>query len=52
MTRSLKINSGNSKVMILGGEEGLVRNILIDGTGVEHVFWMNQIQIMPKVVGR
>ena len=36
MTRSLKINSGNSKVMVLNGEEGLKCEVYIDRIRLEH----------------
>ena len=35
--RSLKVNAGKSKVMVLGGEEGLESEVCIDGICVEHV---------------
>ena len=35
--RGLKVNVGKSKVMVLGGEEGLEFEICVDGTPSEHV---------------
>ena len=31
MRRGLKINAGKSKVMLLGGEEGLEREVCVNG---------------------
>ena len=35
--RVLKVNPGKSKVMLLGGEEGLECEICVDGIRLEHV---------------
>ena len=35
--RSLKINAGKSKVIVLGGEEGLECEVYVDGIRLEHV---------------
>ena len=35
--RCLKVNTGKSKVMVLGGEEGLGCEVCIDGIRLEHV---------------
>ena len=35
--RSLKVNTSNSKVMVLGGEEGLECEVCIDGIRLEDV---------------
>ena len=35
--RGLKINAGKGKVMVLGGEEGLEREISVDAVRLEHV---------------
>ena len=56
--RSVKVNAGKNKVVVLGGEEGLECEVLVDGTRLEHllelntwgVFRMNQVQ-MSSVVG-
>ena len=44
--RSLKVNEGKSKVMVLNGGEGLECEVHVDGIQLEHlntwyVFWMN-----------
>ena len=57
---SLKINTAKSKVMVLGGEEGLKCEVCVDGIRFEHarnlntwdVFWMNQVLMRENVVGR
>ena len=36
--RGLKVNAANSKVMVLGGEEGLECKVSVDGIRFEH-FW-------------
>ena len=33
----LKVNAGKSKVMVLGGEEGLECEVCVDGMRLEHV---------------
>ena len=46
--------------MVLDGEEGLECQVHVDGARLEQVsefkylgvFWMNQVQMMPNVVGR
>ena len=35
--RGLKFNAGKSKVMVLGGEEGLECDVCLDGIRLEHV---------------
>ena len=35
--RGLKVNAGNSKVMILNGEEGLEFEVHVEGIRLEHV---------------
>ena len=35
--RCLKRNAGKSKVMVLGGEEGLGCEVCVDGIRLEHV---------------
>ena len=35
--RGLKFNAGKSKVMLLGGEEGLENEVCVDGMRLEHV---------------
>ena len=35
--RGLKVNAGKSKVMVLGGEEGLECEGCVDGIRLEHV---------------
>ena len=58
--RGLKVSAGKSKVMVLGGEEGLECEACIDGIGLEYVsefkylgcFWTNQVQIRQSVGGR
>ena len=35
--RGLKVNAGKSKVMVLGGEEGLEGEVCVDGIHLEHV---------------
>ena len=35
--RGLKINAGKSKMMVLGGEEGLECEVCVDGIRLEHV---------------
>ena len=37
MRRGLKVNAGKSKVMVLGGEEGLECEVCIDGIRLERV---------------
>ena len=46
--------------MVLGGEEGKVCKVLVDGTRLEHVLefkylslcWMNQVQVVSNVGGK
>ena len=33
----MKVNAGKSKVMVLGGEEGLQGEVCVDGIRLEHV---------------
>ena len=35
--RGLKVNEGKSKVIVLGGEEGLEWEVCVDGIRLEHV---------------
>ena len=35
--RNLKVNAGKSKVMVLGGEEGLECEVCVNGIRLEHV---------------
>ena len=35
--RDLKVNAGKSKVILLGGEEGLECEVCVDGIYLEHV---------------
>ena len=35
--RGLEVNAGKSKVMVLGGEEGLDCEVCVDGNHLEHV---------------
>ena len=35
--RGLKVNAGKSKVMVLGGEEGVEREVCVDWMQLEHV---------------
>ena len=35
--RGLRVNAGKSKVMVLGGEEGLKCEVCVDGICLEHV---------------
>ena len=35
--RGLKVDAGKSKVVLLGGEEGLKCDVCVDGTRLEHV---------------
>ena len=35
--RGLKVNAGNTKVMVLGGKEGLEFEVCVDGIRLEHV---------------
>ena len=35
--RDLKVNAGKSKVMVLGGEEGLECEVSIDGIRLENI---------------
>ena len=35
--RDIKVNRGKSKVMLLGGEEGLDSEVCVDGIRLEHV---------------
>ena len=35
--RGLKVYADNSKVVVLGEEEGLICEVLVDGMGMEHV---------------
>ena len=35
MRRGLKVNAGKSKVMVLGGEEGLECEVCVDGIRLE-----------------
>ena len=35
--RGLKVNAGKSKVMVLGGEEGLECEVCVDGIRLEYV---------------
>ena len=58
--RSLKINAGKSKVIMLSGEEGLECEVYVDGICLEQsrnlntwdMFWMNQVLMRQSVVGR
>ena len=47
---SLKVNADKSKVRVLGGQKGLVCEVLVDMTLLERVseFWMIQIQMVPS----
>ena len=38
MGRSLKVNAGKMKVMVLNGEEGWECGVYVDGIHLEHVF--------------
>ena len=51
--RGLKVNGGKSKVMVLGGEEGLECEVCVDGIRIEHasVFWTNGVKIRQIVGG-
>ena len=35
--KSLKVNAGNSKMMVLGGKEGLECEVCIDGIQLKHI---------------
>ena len=35
--RGLKVNAGKSKMMLLGGEEGIESEVCVDGMPLEHV---------------
>ena len=37
MRRGLKVNGGKSKVMVLGGEEGLKCEVCVEGMRLEHM---------------
>ena len=58
--RGLEVNAGKSKVMVLGGEEGLECEVCVDGIRLEHVsefkylgcVWTNQVLMRQNVVGR
>ena len=55
--RGLKVNAGKSKVMVLGGEEKLKREVCVNGMRLEHlntwnVFWTNQVPRRQIVVKR
>ena len=55
--RSMKVNTGKSKMMVLGGEEGLESKVCIDKSMSQNlntwdVFWMNHIQMRQNIVGR
>ena len=60
--RGLKVNADKSNVMVLGGEEGLECEIYVDGawhdlskcqsSHIWGLFWMNQVQMLPTIVGR
>ena len=40
--KGLKVNAGNSKVILLGEEEGLECEVCVDGIRLEHVSQFNQ----------
>ena len=56
--RGLKVNAGKSKVLVLGGEEGLEGEVCVEGIRLEHVlefkylelFWTNQVQMRQSSV--
>ena len=58
--RGLKINAGESKVMVINGEDGLECEVHVNGVRLEHlsefkyrdVFWTNQVQMERNAVGR
>ena len=58
--KGVKGYAGKSKVMLLGGEEGLDYEVCVNRIRLEHVsefkymvlFWMNQVQMTRSVVGR
>ena len=58
--RGLKVNPDRSKVIVIGGEEGLDCEVHVDGIRLEHVselnnwgvFWTNQAQNGQNLVGR
>ena len=58
--RSRKVNAGKSKVMLLGGEEGLELEVYVNGyvksmsrnLKTQDVFWANQARMEQNAVGR
>ena len=57
--RNLKVNAGKSKVIVLGGDEGLEYEVYVDGIRLEHVsefkyfrcVYMNQVLMRQSIVG-
>ena len=45
--RGLKVNASKSKVMVLGGEEGLECEVCLDGMRLEHIsefkYWVRSM---------
>ena len=44
-----KVNAGKSKVMVMNGEEGLEREVLVDGVRLQHV---SELKYLGYVFGR
>ena len=57
--RGQKVNAGKCKVMVLNAEEGLEREVHLDGIRLEHisefkfvVFWTTRVHMRQSVKGR
>ena len=48
--KSLKVNLGKSKVMILGRDEGLVREVILDKISLEYVLVFKSLRFVSFVI--